>query len=164
MRYLITGGSGFLGINLIRYLIQRGETVVSLDLVPFDYADCKDRVEAITGDIRDRATVDRAMERVNLVVHAAAALPLYSEADIVSTDVGGTREIVTAPEAGLIIEQRSADAIACALRTLFADVPDRSSTRRYAERFGWDETSRGQERLFASLRAPQAGPIGEVQP
>src|SRR5512145_1454746 len=94
MRYLVTGGSGFLGINLIRYLIERGHTVVSLDLLPFDYDDCKDRVEAIVGDIRDRAAVDRAMPGVQIVVHCAAALPLYSKADIVSTDIDGTRNVL----------------------------------------------------------------------
>ena len=94
MRYLVTGGSGFLGINLIRHLIERGHTVVSLDLLPFDYDDCKDRVEAIVGDIRDRAAVDRAMPGVEIVVHCAAALPLYSKADIVSTDIDGTRNVL----------------------------------------------------------------------
>jgi len=94
MRYLVTGGSGFLGINLIRYLIERGQTVVSLDLLPFDYDDCKDRVEAVVGDIRDRTAVDRAMPGVQIVVHCAAALPLYSKADILSTDIDGTRNVL----------------------------------------------------------------------
>jgi len=35
-RYLVTGGSGFLGINVIRYLLRRGHEVVSLDIAPFD--------------------------------------------------------------------------------------------------------------------------------
>jgi nucleoside-diphosphate-sugar epimerase len=96
MRYLITGGSGFLGINLVRFLLDRGQTVVSLDRLPFDYPDCKDRVEAIVGDIRDRAAVDRAMRGVQIVVHCAAALPLYSKADIMSTDVDGTRNVLDA--------------------------------------------------------------------
>ncbi len=34
---------------------------------------------------------------------------------------------------------------------MFAAPPDRAATRRYAERFSWDETSRGQERLFTAL-------------
>jgi len=71
---------------------------------------------------------------------------------VVATDVGGTAEIVMAPEAGLIIEQRTANAIAAALQTLFAAPPERAATRRYAEHYSWDETSRGQERLFESLR------------
>jgi nucleoside-diphosphate-sugar epimerase len=96
MRYLVTGGSGFLGINLVRFLLERGHTVVSLDRLPFDYADCKDRVEAIVGDIRDRAAVERAMRDVQIVVHCAAALPLYSKADIMSTDIEGTRNVLDA--------------------------------------------------------------------
>jgi len=94
MRYLVTGGSGFLGINLVRYLLERGHAVVSLDLLVFDYEDCRDRVEAIVGDIRDRAAVDRAMQGVDIVVHSAAALPLYSKADILSTDIDGTRNVL----------------------------------------------------------------------
>jgi nucleoside-diphosphate-sugar epimerase len=91
--YLITGGAGFLGINLVRYLLARGHRVVSLDIAPFDYPE-RDQITAITGDIRDRAAVDRAMEGVDIVVHSAAALPLYSEADIFSTDIDGTRNVL----------------------------------------------------------------------
>ena len=93
-RYLITGGAGFLGINMVRYLLARGHQVVSLDLVPFDYPDAQDAVTAITGDIRDRAAVDRAMEGVDVVVHTAAALPLYAKHDIFTTDVVGTRTVL----------------------------------------------------------------------
>ena len=98
-RVLVTGGSGFLGINLIRYLFEQGvEDVVSLDLEPFDYPE-QDRVRAVTGDIRDRAAVDGAMEGVTWVVHTAAALPLYKPEDIYSTDIDGTRTVLEAAEA-----------------------------------------------------------------
>ncbi len=92
--YLITGGAGFLGINLIRYLLERGQRVVSLDIAPLDYSDVVDRVRAITGDIRDAQTVRSALEGVDIVVHAAAALPLYDPADIFSTEVDGTRVVL----------------------------------------------------------------------
>ena len=91
--YLVTGGAGFLGINMVRYLLDRGHSVVSLDIAPFDYPE-KNRVKVITGDIRDRSSVDRAMEGVDIVVHTAAALPLYKPADIFSTDIDGTRNIL----------------------------------------------------------------------
>lgn len=93
---LVTGGSGFLGINLIRHLFAKGVTEVrSLDLVEFDYPE-KDRVEAILGDIRNEALVAKCMEGVQMVVHTAAALPLYSAEDIHSTDVVGTRILLEA--------------------------------------------------------------------
>ena len=88
--WLITGGAGFLGINLVRYLRARGHRVRSLDIAPFDYPE-RNAVEVIQGDIRDRATVERAMAGMQIAVHGAAALPLYSEQEIFSTDVEGTR-------------------------------------------------------------------------
>jgi nucleoside-diphosphate-sugar epimerase len=91
-RFLITGGAGFLGINLVRYLLERGQQVTSLDLAEFDYPE-RDRVRVMRGDIRKAADVEQAMDGVDLVVHAAAALPLYSPEDIHSTDVDGTRTV-----------------------------------------------------------------------
>lgn len=91
--YLITGGAGFLGINLVRHLLNEGQRVISLDLIPFDYADVKDQVRIITGDIRDEAAVAKAMAGVDIVVHTAAALPLYKPEDIYSTDIEGSRTV-----------------------------------------------------------------------
>ncbi|MDP7636795.1 MAG: NAD-dependent epimerase/dehydratase family protein [Phycisphaerae bacterium] len=95
-KFMITGGAGFLGINLVRWLLGRGHEVTSLDVSPFDYVDCKDRVSRITGDIRDPATVVQAVEGAEIVVHTAAALPLYKKEDIFSTDVDGTRNVMKA--------------------------------------------------------------------
>src|ERR671914_787992 len=86
---LVTGGAGFLGINLIRYLVERGYAAVSLDIAPFTYPDPRDRITVIDGDIRDAATVAAAMRGVGAVVHAAAALPLYPPREIYTTDVEG---------------------------------------------------------------------------
>lgn len=94
--FLITGGAGFLGINLVRHLLHRGQQVTSLDLAPFDYEDVKSRVKVITGDIRDSACVQSAMQGVQIVVHCAAALPLYRPEDIHTTDVDGTRNVLQA--------------------------------------------------------------------
>lgn len=96
---LVTGGSGFLGINLIRHLLSEGCVVRSLDLVPFDYPDAAGRIDAVVGDIREPETVAAVMRDIDIVVHAAAALPLYSPEDIRSTDVDGTRILLEAARA-----------------------------------------------------------------
>jgi nucleoside-diphosphate-sugar epimerase len=93
--YLITGGAGFLGINLVRYLLARGHHVTSLDLADFTYPE-RSRITEIKGDIRDAGTVERAMQGIDVVVHTAAALPLYSPQDIYTTDIDGSRNVLQA--------------------------------------------------------------------
>ncbi len=95
MNVLITGGAGFLGINLTRYLLARGHRVITYDIADFDYPE-RDQITEIKADIRNRADLDKAMQAnaVDIVVHTAAALPLYSKEDIYSTDIVGTRNVV----------------------------------------------------------------------
>jgi nucleoside-diphosphate-sugar epimerase len=94
-KIFVTGGAGFLGINLIRLLLEHGCQVVSYDIAPFDYPE-QDRVHCVTGDIRDATALQSAMADCSAVVHCAAALPLYTAADIFSTDIDGTRNVLEA--------------------------------------------------------------------
>ncbi len=94
MKFLVTGGAGFLGINLIRYLLDRGHQVISLDKEDFLFPDVEDRIEVVKGDIRDVPMVDKCMKGVDIVVHCAAALPLYTPEEIFTTDVDGTRNVL----------------------------------------------------------------------
>lgn len=94
MKVLVTGGAGFLGINLIRLLMDKGiDDIVSVDIADFDYPE-RDKVKSFKGDIRDSALMDKAMEDVDAVVHTAAALPLYKKEEIYSVDVDGTRSVL----------------------------------------------------------------------
>lgn len=97
MKFLVTGGSGFLGINIVRYLLKEGHSIISLDLEPFNYPE-QDSIKWVIGDIRNPAQVDECMKEVDMVVHTAAALPLYTEEEIYSTDVKGTRILLEAAQ------------------------------------------------------------------
>ena len=98
MKVLVTGGSGFLGINLIRFLRAKGvEEIRVLDIADFDYPEKSEPWLKFTlGDVRDQAAVDRTVEGCDVVVHCAAALPLYSEKDIFTTEVDGCRNVLGA--------------------------------------------------------------------
>lgn len=91
MRILVTGGAGFLGINLIRSLLKNDHQIVSLDVADFNYPDVVGKIKIIKGDIRNAMIVNQIMKDVDIVIHTAAALPLYSPEEIRSTDIEGTR-------------------------------------------------------------------------
>ena len=74
--YLVTGGAGFIGSNIVEELVRRGEKTRVLDnfitgsrenLAPF-----MDKIELIEGDIRDKAALARALAGVDFVIHQAA--------------------------------------------------------------------------------------------
>ena len=70
---------------------------------------------------------------------------------VVATDIWGTGEVVATSDAGLLISERTPQAIAQGVKHLFASPPDRAATRAYAEQFTWDPTTEGQMRIFQSL-------------
>jgi teichuronic acid biosynthesis glycosyltransferase TuaC len=72
---------------------------------------------------------------------------------VIATPVGGNPEVVSCVDAGILLPERSVPAIAEGVRTLFARYPERTATRRYAEKFDWRETSELQMNLFRTLVA-----------
>lgn len=67
---------------------------------------------------------------------------------VIATAVGGSPEIVTSADAGLLLPERSVDAIVRALGRLRSAPPDRNAVRRHAEQFSWQATTQGQLSLF----------------
>jgi glycosyltransferase involved in cell wall biosynthesis len=70
---------------------------------------------------------------------------------VVATRIWGTPEVVADVAVGLLVEQRSPEGLAASLVQLLATPRDRARVRRYAEGFGWPETSRAQVDLFRRL-------------
>src|SRR5436305_3282604 len=103
MRWAITGGAGFLGLHLARRLLADGHEVRTLDLAPLDDAELERSVEELRGDVRDPADTARLADGADVLVHAAAALPIQaSRESIRSVNVEGTAVVLGAAlEAGV---------------------------------------------------------------
>ncbi|MEZ5848154.1 MAG: glycosyltransferase family 4 protein [Geminicoccaceae bacterium] len=70
---------------------------------------------------------------------------------VIATDIWGTPEVVTCPEAGVLMRERAAGAIVEAWHRLETVRRPRAATRAHAEGFGWEPTSRGQIELFNEI-------------
>ncbi|MCK5065155.1 MAG: NAD-dependent epimerase/dehydratase family protein, partial [Candidatus Fermentibacteraceae bacterium] len=74
--YLVTGGAGFIGSNIAREALSRGERVRILDNFSTGHwanlADIRDDIEVIEGDLRSYHIVRSAMEDVEVVFHQGA--------------------------------------------------------------------------------------------
>ncbi|TAL99283.1 MAG: glycosyltransferase family 4 protein [Rhodanobacter sp.] len=75
---------------------------------------------------------------------------------VVATPVGGTPELITAPEAGELMQERSAPALVRAWTALRSRQPDRVATRRFAEQLGWQSVVEAQCALYARVLAARA--------
>ena len=109
-RVLVTGGSGFVGANLVTELLSRGLEVRSFDRVPSPLPDHAG-VHAVVGDITNADDVTRAIgegaDAVDTVIHTAAIIDLMGGASVTeeyrrrsfAVNVGGTQNLVRAAQA-----------------------------------------------------------------
>lgn len=93
---LVTGASGFLGWHVARLLIERGYTVRALARPGSRVADLP--VEIMTGDLRDEASLERAVAGCGLVYHVAADYRLWAKnpRELYDSNVEGTRHLLAA--------------------------------------------------------------------
>lgn len=82
MRYLITGGAGFIGSHLAENLIARGDEVLILDNFStgseVNLAKIRNKIDLERVDILDRKRIDKYVKNVDFVVHLAAALGVFN--------------------------------------------------------------------------------------
>jgi dihydroflavonol-4-reductase len=99
MTTLVTGAAGFLGSHVARQLVARGDDVRVLMRVSSTNRAIADlSLEYVTGDLRDPASLDRAMKGVKRVFHVAADYRLWAKRsqDIYDSNVGGTKNLLDA--------------------------------------------------------------------
>jgi dihydroflavonol-4-reductase len=99
MTALVTGASGFVGSAVVRALLERGETVRTFVRSSSDRRNLEDlKVEIEVGDLRDRASLDRATRGCDTVFHVAADYRLWvpQPDEMFSANVDGTRNVMEA--------------------------------------------------------------------
>ena len=104
MRFLVTGGAGFIGHHLVGALLEGGRDVSVIDDyrtgTPQRLAPFRDRIRLIEGDIRDASAMDAAIEGAEIVLHEAA-LPSVARSVVdplltADINVNGTIEVMLA--------------------------------------------------------------------
>ncbi len=94
MKVLVTGGAGFLGLHVARCFAKKKADVIVLDRAPIEAREYPKGTKYIKGDVRNAGDVKKAMKGIDVVVHAAAALPLSSAEEIMDVNVNGTRTVL----------------------------------------------------------------------
>lgn len=105
-RVLVTGGSGFVGANLVTALLERGHEVRSFDRAPSPLPE-HPRLTVLEGDICDPQTVAAAVDGIDTVIHTAAIIDLMGGASVTeeyrkrsfAVNVTGTENLVHAAQA-----------------------------------------------------------------
>lgn len=98
MKVLITGGGGFLGLHVAKYFAAKGMSVYLLDIHKPEMREYPKDTIFFKADIRNKKLIHKIYKEVkpDYIVHAAAALPLWSEKDIMEINVRGTANIIEA--------------------------------------------------------------------
>jgi dihydroflavonol-4-reductase len=96
---LVTGASGFVGSAVARQLLHAGEPVRALVRSTSSRVNVADpKLEIVEGDLRDAASLARALQGVRVLFHVAADYRLWArnDNDIIRTNVDGTRTLMEA--------------------------------------------------------------------
>ncbi|RZT25966.1 3beta-hydroxy-delta5-steroid dehydrogenase/steroid delta-isomerase [Mycobacterium sp. BK558] len=104
-RVLVTGGSGFVGANLVTALLDRGHEMRSFDRAPSPLP-AHPRLETVEGDITDPDVVAHAVAGIDTVIHTAAIIDLMGGASVTeeyrkrsfAVNVTGTENLVRAAQ------------------------------------------------------------------
>lgn len=96
MKIFITGGAGFLGYHLAQFFYKKKADLILVDIHEFDKKEYPGNYNLVLCDVRNKKRINRLMEGVDVVIHAAAALPLSSSEEIMSTNVQGTKVVLEA--------------------------------------------------------------------
>ena len=164
---LVTGGSGFVGANLVTTLLDRGYRVRSFDRVPSPLPQ-HPQLEVLQGDITDAAVCTAAVDGVDTVFHTAAIIELMGGPSVTdeyrqrsfAVNVGGTQNLVHAGQAAGVkrFVYTSSNSVVMGGQNIAGG----DETLPYTDRFNdlYTETKVVAERFVLSQNGSQNGGAG----
>jgi dihydroflavonol-4-reductase len=166
MTTLVTGAAGFLGSHVARQLVARGETVRVLVRASSSNRAISDlSLEYVTGDLRDAASLDRAMAGVQRVYHVAADYRLWAKKpqDIYDSNVGGTKNLlVAAKRAG--VEQLIYTSTVATIAVDRPELPNEFTDAKLEEMVGHYKRSKWMAEREALQAAKEGLPVIVAMP
>lgn len=96
--YLVTGGSGFCGVEIVKFLLKKRQKVRVLDLEPLPKELSSEKgIEFVQADIRDRKKVFDACKGVDRIIHTIAKVPISKAGkEFWEVNVSGTKNLLEA--------------------------------------------------------------------
>lgn len=166
MTTLVTGAAGFLGSHVARQLVARGEEVRVLMRPSSSNRAISDlSLEYVTGDLRDPASLERAMNGVRRVFHVAADYRLWAKKpqDIYDSNVGGTKNLLAAAKrAG--VEQLIYTSTVATIAVDRPELPNELTDAKLEEMVGHYKRSKWMAEREALQAAKEGLPVIVVMP
>ena len=166
MTTLVTGAAGFLGSHVTRQLVARGEEVRVLMRPSSSNRAISDLpLEYVTGDLRDPASLERAMKGVRRVFHVAADYRLWARKskEIYDSNVGGTKNLlVAAKRAG--VEQLVYTSTVATIAVDRPELPNESTDAKLEEMVGHYKRSKWMAEREALQAAKDGLPVIVAMP
>ncbi len=158
MKVLVTGGAGFIGSHLTDRLVADGHTVVVLDNLSTgslgNLAAARDRIEFLEGDLRDRATVERACRGVEVVFHqaalAAVARSVENPREVTEVNVGGTLNLLVAAR-----DAKARRVVFASSSSVYGDTPElpKTETMPFSARSPYAASKAAGEAYLSAFQA-----------
>ena len=166
MTTLVTGAAGFLGSHVARQLVARGEAVRVLVRASSSNRAISDlSLEYVTGDLRDAASLDRAMAGVERVYHVAADYRLWTRKpqDIYDSNVGGTKNLLAAAKRA-VVEQLIYTSTVATIAVDRPELPNEFTDAKLEEMVGHYKRSKWMAEREALQAAKEGLPVIVAMP
>ena len=93
MKFLVTGGSGYLGSEIVNFLLKQKHQVLNIDLNEYIIKDQNYRFKKI--DVSKISEIENVLDNIDVVIHSVAKVPLVkNNLEFEKTNVLGTKNIL----------------------------------------------------------------------